>query len=301
MKQSCSGARERVLKAILCEETDRPPRGELCIIDSVIRSTLGCRTAGFEEYYEFVSLMGLDIFVASPLWRDEENLLDPGAHTWPELEKWSCHTPIFTFAIIDGAFETGLSAYGGFDILTLPRRSPADFSDFLSRVELRNLTMIKKAADCGADGILLADDIAYNKGLMIPPDDFRGLFLPSIMRQAEEIRKTGLPVFFHSDGNYSAIIPDLIGAGIQGIQCIDSSCGMDIWAMHREYGGLISLWGHIGEADTRLAHDVAFLAEFCSPLQDHALRRGIILGTSSGLHDGLDMDGLKLIYNAAEK
>lgn len=289
--------RERVRRTIRHEETDRIPKGELCINDSVICRELNCSKIGFEERLAFVNQMGLDIFTVSPSFSHDYNrLLGSDEYKWPDIKKWAGHTSIFTFTIIDGAFETGIRTYGFQDFLTLPRRSPIELAKFIKRVEKLNIAIIKQVADQGIDGIILADDIAYGRGLLINPKILRKYFFPSLAKQVDEITSLGLPVFYHSDGNYHEIIPDLIDMRIQGIQCIEPRCGMDITALEVKYGDSLCLWGHIDTQDTYSAHDAAFLRIFSNSMNSLSTRNGIIFGTNCGLYEGIDIEGLTAIY-----
>ena len=291
--------RERVRRTISHEETDRIPKGELCINDSIICRELNCSKIGFEERLAFVNQMGLDIFTVSPIFpQDNSRLLGPDAYQWPDIKKWAGQTSIFTFTIIDGAFETGMRIYGFQDFLTLPKRSPIEMEYFIKCVEKLNITLIKQAADQGIDGIILADDVAYGRGLLINPRILREYFFPSLAKQVDEIRGQGLPAFYHSDGDYHEIISDLIDMRIQGIQCIEHRCGMDITALESEYGNSLCLWGHIDTQDTYSAHDIAFLKAYSNSMKSLSTRNSIIIGTSCGLYEGMDIEGLTAIYQS---
>lgn len=300
-KYSHYSKRERVIRTIRREKTDKIPKGELCITDSIICRELNCSKIGFEEKLAFIDRLGLDIFTISPIFPHDKNRLpEPDEYEWPDIKKWASQTSVFTFALIDGAFETGLRTYGLMDFLTLPEESPDDLKNFIRQVEKLNIAIIKQVADQGIDGIILADDIAYAHGLLTNPDILREYFLPSLAKQVEEITHLGLPVFYHSDGNYREIIPDLIDMGIQGLQCIEQRCGMDIVALQEEYGDRLCLWGHIDTENTHSAHDVDSLKNFSASIQSLSARNGIILGTNCGLYEGIDIEGLTAIYRTLE-
>ena len=54
-------SRERIFAAIRHEKTDRIPRGEIFIDDAVVSSFLNCAEVGFDERWEFVRSLGLDL------------------------------------------------------------------------------------------------------------------------------------------------------------------------------------------------------------------------------------------------
>ncbi|CAA7600957.1 Nitrate reductase gamma subunit [Acididesulfobacillus acetoxydans] len=96
----------------------RVPKGELCIADSLIAKALNCRVVGFRERYAFVKGMNLDIVTVGPVYPEQGKRL-PGRNEiiWPELKEWIAETSLFTFALLDGAFEWGLRTLGfGFNL-----------------------------------------------------------------------------------------------------------------------------------------------------------------------------------------
>jgi uroporphyrinogen decarboxylase len=291
-------SRERVKRAIGHEAQDRVAKGELCVNDAVVRRELNCVKVGFEERRAFVASLGLDIFTILPYCSNPGN--NPPAYKdyqWPDIEKWTVQTALFVFAVVEGAFEVGLRLYD-LQFLTLIKRSPLALREFIAEIERLNLSFFKKLSASGVNGIILADDIAYEKGLFINPSLFREFFLPSLTRQAEMIQRLGLAVFYHSDGNYYPIIPDLINAGFQGLHCIDRDCGMDMTDIQLQFGDRLCLWGHLNPEAAKRAHNPDGLREILDHLQKLAARKGIILGANCGLFEGMDISGLKVIYNS---
>ncbi len=60
------------------------------------------------------------------------------------------------------------------------------------------------------------------------------------------MKKAGIKVIWHSDGNITEVLDDAIAAGIDGIDPIDPSAGMDIGAVRRKYGRRLILVGNVG-------------------------------------------------------
>jgi uroporphyrinogen decarboxylase len=290
---------DRVKRAIGHEVQDRMAKGELCINDAVVRQALNCVKVGFEERRAFAAGLELDLFTVLPYCPNPGN--NPPTFQdcrWPDLEKWTVQTALFVFAVVEGAFEVGLRLYDDLQFLVMIKRSPLAIREFIAKIERLNISFFRKLSASGVNGIILADDIAYEKGLLINPSLFREYFLPSLARQAEMIRRLGLAAFYHSDGNYYSIIPDLINAGFQGLHCIDHDCGMDMAGIQLQFGDRLCLWGHLNHAAIKQAHNPNSLREILHHLQKLAVRKGIILGTNCGLFAGMDIPGLKVIYNS---
>ena len=63
--------------------------------------------------------------------------------------------------------------------------------------------------------------------------------------QVEMIKKKGVPVLLHSDGNIRGIMEDIIDAGFDGIQSIEPAAGMRIDEIKVKYGDQLVLMGNI--------------------------------------------------------
>ena len=101
----------------------------------------------------------------------------------------------------------------------------------------------------------------------------------------------GYLYFFHSDGNYHAIIPSLIEAGFVGLHCIDKNCGMYPDALFKEYKDSFCLWGTIDVAEVPLLHtqEASEIHTELSYIKALMNNNRLILGTTSGLYPGIDI------------
>ena len=104
-------------------------------------------------------------------------------------------------------------------------------------------------AQAGVDILLLDDDIAMPTDMLISPQMWRELFRP---RLAEVIRLArsvapDLIVLYHSDGNFTRIVPDLVAIGVNAINPVQPDC-MDAVAIKRAYGSRLAIWGAVGTA-----------------------------------------------------
>ena len=290
---------EWILKSMTEGVTDRVPIGEICIDKVLVQQTLNCEQVGFQEMFSFVSGMNLDIFTVSPVYPEQAKRLPrPNECLWPELKKWTTGTPLFVFALLDGGFEWGLRIFGFRDFVLLNRESPSTLSGFIREVEDLNQNLIQLLAESGIDGIILADDIAYAGGLLMNPSLFREYFFSSLSRQAAAAKENSLPVFFHSDGNYGAVIPDIIDMGFNGLHCIDKFSGMDIKQIQLEVENALCLWGHLDVIGAIQAGNSSMLRDLVDSIHRLAAGKRFILGTNSGLFKGMDLEGLRALYRS---
>jgi len=99
-------------------------------------------------------------------------------------------------------------------------------------------------------GIWIADDIAYNKGLMFSPETYYKLFWPSLRRMCESFKKRGAKIIYHSDGDIREAIDMLIEAGVDAINPLEVRAGMDVVKLKEKYEGRLSFIGNIDNTGT---------------------------------------------------
>lgn len=104
-------------------------------------------------------------------------------------------------------------------------------------------------AGAGADVLLLDDDVAAKHGLLISPQTWRRFFKPRLTRIIEAARRSApdMIIFYHSDGDFSALLADLAEIGVNVINPVAPDC-MDAAAIRKRFGGRLALWGTVGTA-----------------------------------------------------
>jgi uroporphyrinogen decarboxylase len=131
------------------------------------------------------------------------------------------------------------------DLIRRPRLA-AYLLDQLTSMLIENVLILARAQ---VDILLLDDDVAMPTGLMIGPNTWREYFKPRLARAINLAREESpeLLVFYHSDGNFTQLIPDLVDIGVNVINPIQPDC-MDAAAIKREFGNKLSMWGTVGTA-----------------------------------------------------
>ena len=277
---------------------ERIPKGELCINDDVVCLVTGCDKPGFDERLAFVCSLGLDIITLGPCYPfGLDRLPSMADYEWPDLKRWVRETSLFTFAVLDGAFEWGMRILGAEKFFVMLRTSPLSTQELVSATEKLNLAAVERLGAEGINGFILADDIAYQNGLFASPQLLQKFFIPSLARQANDIRIQGLPVFYHSDGNYKQVLNDIVNVGFTGLQCLEKSAGMDIKELQQQLGRKVCLWGHLEVADLTQASNPSYHASLISSIKELSSSGTLILGTTSGLFQGMDIDVLRTIYS----
>jgi uroporphyrinogen decarboxylase len=102
------------------------------------------------------------------------------------------------------------------------------------------------------DVVQIGDDLGSQRGPMFDPKLYRSMLKPLHTRLISCIKKnTQAKVYFHSCGDVSWAIPDLIESGVDILNPVQVSAdNMDPRTLKREFGDKISFWG--GGCDPRI-------------------------------------------------
>jgi uroporphyrinogen decarboxylase len=94
--------------------------------------------------------------------------------------------------------------------------------------------------------LCLGDDFATQRGLMVSPDQWRALLKPRFAELFDLGKRAGKMVWFHSCGDITAILPDLIDIGIDVWETVQlHALPMSPAELKREFGRHITFFGGI--------------------------------------------------------
>jgi len=140
-----------------------------------------------------------------------------------------------------------LRGFGNFLADLILRRPLANYLlDQLAAVIGDNVVALVQS---GVDILLLDDDVAMPTGLIISPSTWREFFRPRmehIIRTAHEVDPDVI-IFYHSDGNFTDIVRDLVDIGVQVINPVAPDC-MNAATIRAEFGNRLAFWGTLGSA-----------------------------------------------------
>ena len=121
----------------------------------------------------------------------------------------------------------------------------------LMEIHLGTLEKVCKAVGDIADVCRFGDDLGTDTGPFMAPATYRQLFKKHHTRLCEYVHQhSSMHTFLHSCGSIHALLPDLIEAGFDVINPVQTACrDMDPARLKREFGSDITFWG--GGADTR--------------------------------------------------
>lgn len=127
--------------------------------------------------------------------------------------------------------------------------NPNFVNDLLNQLLEFNLAIVRELIHFKVDGIMLGDDWGTQASLIMSPELWRLFIKPKVAKLYAEIKAAGLPVFIHSCGNITDIIPDLIEIGVEVINPVQVEA-IDSEEIKRKYGSKISLFGGVSTQKT---------------------------------------------------
>ena len=148
--------------------------------------------------------------------------------------------------LLETTFTYAWGLIGMSEFLKLLIKDPPFARELLDLSFEYNYKLAKQAIEIGADIIFCGDDLAYKKGLMISKSTF-DKHLRHYYEKMIGLTKNLSDVYFvkHSDGNFWELIQPFIDMGVDGINPIEPTAGMNIKEVKKSFGDDVCLIGNI--------------------------------------------------------
>ena len=91
-----------------------------------------------------------------------------------------------------------------------------------------NLKMADEAVKRGVKIIYTGDDFAHKHSPMVSPSHFKNLFFPPLCKVMGGYKDRGLYIIKHTDGEIMPLIDMIVDSGIDCLDPIDPTAGMDL-------------------------------------------------------------------------
>jgi uroporphyrinogen decarboxylase len=143
-----------------------------------------------------------------------------------------------------------------------------------------HLAAAKKLVEMGVDMIWTGDDVGMQTGMLISPRIWRKFLKPRMASFIAALKAINpqVKVAYHTDGNVTPIIPDLIEIGLDVLNPVQPAC-MDPQVLKEQFGDRLCFWGSMDEQYTLpfgKAEDVS--KEVLLRLKTIGKNGGLILG-----------------------
>jgi uroporphyrinogen decarboxylase len=270
--------RLRVWNALRKIKPDRTPRGEVLIEEGFLKEAAISREALLEELE--ADLITLPINYRSKV----------------DWQYW-CRQGYFTFALINGPFNTLVESLGWTRAAQWIVRNPAATRNFMAEYLKIARDYAAHALDEGCEGLILGDDLAGQNGLLVDPAFLRKYYFPELRCWLKKIPVNSTPILFHGDGDVLDIITDLSNIGFWGLQGLQPDANMTMPNLPAEllhdwvWWGNMQFEGKLGLKDqTQLQTEAA---QLCRQWREVP---GYILGSSGGLYPSLPVDLVRAAY-----
>jgi len=132
--------------------------------------------------------------------------------------------------------------------------APREVEKLLNVLVERNMAMLEKVCKAVgdlADIICFGDDLGMDTGPFMSPQMYRKFFKPHHTAYCTYIKKnSNMHTFLHSCGSIYKLLGDIIEAGFEIINPVQTNCAdMDPQRLKKEFGRDVTFWG--GGCDTR--------------------------------------------------
>jgi uroporphyrinogen decarboxylase len=136
------------------------------------------------------------------------------------------------------------------DVYSEPEQVEA-LLDALMQKHLESLRKVCEAVGDVVDILRFGDDLGMDSGPFMSPEIYRTLFKPRHSILCDYVHKnSSMKTFLHSCGSIYRLTPDLIEAGYDILNPIQTTCfEMEPERLKKEFGADITFWG--GGSDTR--------------------------------------------------
>ena len=123
------------------------------------------------------------------------------------------------------------------------RKNPSFIHEIMDEYTKVNIEIIKRLAEVGVDIVTFGDDLGYKENPFFSLDVFREFILPYHKRIYQTCKKRGVLIVLHSCGKIDQFLPDLVDAGLNCIQSLEATAGVDLAGLKESLGDRLCFMG----------------------------------------------------------
>jgi uroporphyrinogen-III decarboxylase len=143
------------------------------------------------------------------------------------------------------------------------------------------------------DQVSVSEDLAGKSGPLVGPSQVREFFRPYYRSVWDVVSARGTRIFqIDSDGNFSAIIPDLLGCGITAMDPLEPAAGMDFVELRKAYGTRFAMLGGIDKHVLRRSR-AEIDRELAYKLQPLMRQGGTVFGLDHRIPNGTPLESYR--------
>ncbi len=206
-------------------------------------------------------------------------------------------------------FEKGLKDFGYEEWMVRIMTEPDLVRRYLERLTKAYITMMDRYLGVVGQYVQVIqanDDLGMQTGPLISPKIYHDIFLPFHKEIFQHVKKQqpGIFVFLHSCGSVYDFIPDLIEAGVDALNPVQTNAAkMDARTLKREFGKDITFWGGGCSTQTTLtfgsADDVRREVE--EMIEIFKVGGGFVFNQVHNIQAGVTPQNIVALYKTAQK
>jgi uroporphyrinogen decarboxylase len=218
------------------------------------------------------------------IWETYDNILPSGMKAMPLLGK--IYTPVWMLMGAEVFFNT----------LETDEELAAVVFEKVGKIQFDTFQRLIEHPCVGA--VANPDDIAHNTGLLVNPKFLRKYLFPWYKKMGDICRDRGLGFIYHSDGDCSEVLQDLIDCGFHGYHPIQPNC-MDIVEVKKKWGNSLCLLGNINlDSTLTLGTPEDVRAEVYERIRTIGPGSGYMVSSSNSIPDYVPLENMKALFDA---
>jgi len=228
---------------------------------------------------------------------------------WPaiddfDLSKWDAFDKILPKGmkaiLLLGKIYTTAWMYMGaetfFNALETDEKLVAEIINKIGEIQYQTFLRVIEHPCVGA--VLNPDDIAFNTGLLVSPKYLRKYVFPWYKKMGKICRERGIGFIFHSDGDCTEVMDDLIDCGFHGFNPIQPNA-MNIVEVKKKWGKKLCLIGNLNlDSTLTLGTPEDVRAEVYERIRTIAPGGGYMVSSSNSITDYVPVANMRALLDA---
>ena len=236
-------------------------------------------------------------------WEKYENYKWPKAEDF-DLSKWDVFDKILPKGmkaiLLLGKIYTPAWMYMGaetfFNALEQDEELVATIINRIGEIQYQTFLRVTEHPCVGA--VVNPDDIAFNTGLLVNPKYLRKYIFPWYKKMGKICREKGIGFIFHSDGDCTEAMDDLIDCGFHAFNPVQPNA-MDIVEVKRRWGKKLCIIGNINlDSTLTLGTPEDVRAEVYERIRTIAPGGGYMVSSSNSITDYVPVANMRALLDA---
>lgn len=317
--------RARTLAAIRHQTPDRIPVDAIAVENGLTLDELDLdgRVLAASEYHDSLPVWGVEsggdygTSRAYPL-AGADSVAEVERHPWPEASRF-CYAGLCDAAraaqqrhavrgpywVAGPLFCTTCNLMGMEAALVKLLDQPAVWEACVQKVfefSHNYVTRFVEACGEGLDILYLADDFASQRGALFQPELWRRYLKPRYAQLFAIGKQRGLPVWFHSCGDITAVLPDLIDIGLDVWETVQlHALPLSPRELKRQFGRHITFFGGVSTQRLPFASPQEVHVEVARVITELGAGGGYICGPDHHIKPDVPQENARALFDAARE